>query len=176
MRIPRQSLLVFANARVPLATLLLIGLSTIGAPLAFAEESEHIAASGHETEHDFHPNLLAVFVGVTNEDRREKGLALGIEYERRLNKSFGIGAVAEHTFGDLDFWVYAVPFAYHTGRWKFYVAPGIEDGDHGTESLLRLGGEYAYEVGAWEISPQLDWDFVDGEQVFVLGVTFGKGF
>lgn len=117
-----------------------------------------------------------MFVGITSEQRREAGLAIGIEYERRLNKSFGIGLVAEHTFGDFNFWVYAVPFAYHTGRWKFYIAPGIEDGDHGSESLLRIGGEYAYEVGGWEVSPQLDWDFVDGEQVFVFGVVFGKGF
>ena len=71
-----------------------------------------------------------MFVGITSDSRRERGLALGVEYERRLNKSFGIGLVAE----------------------------------------------YAYEVGEWEISPQLDWDFVNGEQVLVLGVLFGKGF
>jgi len=69
-----------------------------------------------------------------------------------------------------------VPFAYHTGRWKYYVAPGAEDSEHGSEFLIRLGLEYAYEVGTWEISPQLDIDFVGGEKVLVLGVTFGKGF
>jgi len=153
-----------------------VALSAVGAFPAYAEESDHESASVHETAHEFHPNFLGMFVGITSEQRREAGLALGIEYERRLNKSFGIGLVAEHTFGDLDFWVFAVPFAYHTGRWKFYVAPGIEDGDHGTESLIRIGAEYAYEVGEWEISPQLDLDFVDGEEVWVLGVVFGKGF
>lgn len=126
--------------------------------------------------HEFHRNFLAGFIGVTHEDRRDNGLALGIEYERRLNKSFGIGLLAEYTIGDLDFWVYAVPFAYHTGRWKLYIAPGIEDGEGGTESLVRLGAEYAFEVGEWEISPQLDVDFVDGEEVLVLGVVIGKGF
>lgn len=54
--------------------------------------------------------------------------------------------------------------------------PGIEDGDHGNESLFRLGSEYGYEVGTWEISPQIDVDFVNGDQVLVLGVTFGKAF
>jgi hypothetical protein len=146
-----------------------------GASPAFAQADEHESASEHEATHDFHPNLLALFVGFADEGRDE-GFALGIEYERRLDKSFGVGVLAEHTFGNLDFWVYAVPFAYHTGRWKLYVAPGVEDGDHGSESLVRIGGEYAFEVGAWEIAPQLDVDFVDGNEVYVLGVTFGKGF
>ena len=148
------------------AACLVIGLC--GPLPALAEESE-----AHE-EH--HKNLLALFVGMTSEDRRENGLALGIEYERRVSSRFGIGLLAEHTFGDIDANVYAVPFAYHTGRWKFYVAPGIEDSDAGSESLVRIGGEYAFEVGSWEVSPQLDVDFVDGESVLVLGVTFGKGF
>ena len=151
-------------------------LIVFGAPPAFAQAGEHELAEDYEATHDFHPNLLALFVGVTHEGRNENGLTLGIEYERRLNEFFGVGVLVEHSFGDLDFWVYAVPFAYHTGRWKFYIAPGVEDGDHGRESLVRLGGEYAYEVGAWEISPQLDVDFVDGDQVLVLGVSFGKGF
>ena len=80
-------------------------LSAVGASPAYAEESEHESAAGHEAAHDFHPNFLGVFVGITSEERREKGVALGIEYERRLNESFGVGLVAEHTFGDLNFWV-----------------------------------------------------------------------
>jgi hypothetical protein len=149
-------------------------------PVVYADSddngSEHESASAPETEQDQHRNMVSVYVGVTSEDRREKGLALGIEYERRLNESFGIGALAEHTFGDLDFWVYAVPFAYHTGRWKFLIAPGVEDGDLGSDFLVRVGGDYGFEVGRWEIAPGLDVDFVDGDQVFVLGVLFGRGF
>lgn len=144
-------------------------------PTAVAQANEHEPASGHEAAHDFHPNFLGVFFGLTDEGRLE-GIALGIEYERRLIKSFGIGVLAEHTYGDLDFTVYAVPFAYHTGPWKFYVAPGIEDGDHGSEFLIRIGGEYAFEVGAWEFAPQIDVDFVDGEETVVVGITIGKGF
>jgi hypothetical protein len=159
------------NLIVVLALLLMV----VGAPPAFAQAGEHELTSDHEAAHDFHPNFLAVFLGVTDEGR-EEDFAMGIEYERRLNESFGIGVIAEHTFGDLDLWVYAVPFAYHTGRWKLYVAPGVEDGEHGSESLVRLGGEYAFEFGAWEISPQLNVDFVDGDEVLVLGVSIGKGF
>jgi hypothetical protein len=86
--------------------------------------------------------------------------------------------VAEYTFYDGDFWVFAIPFAYHKNAWKFYVAPGMEkSSDHGTEGLVRLGAEYAIEIGSgWEISPQLNVDFVDGEDVWVLGALFAKGF
>ena len=113
---------------------------------------------------------------MTLEERRENGVALGFAYERLVSESFAIGVLAEHTFGDLDFTVYAVPFAFRTGRWKFYIAPGVEDGDHGTESLVRLGSEFAFEVGTWEISPHLAVDFVGGEEVLIPGVVFGKGF
>jgi len=157
-------------------TVLTLVFIFVGAPPALAQTDEHESASAHEAAGEFHPNLIAFFVGGAHEGSRENGFALGIEYERRLNKSFGVGLLAEHTSGDLDAWVYAVPFAYHSGRWKFYVAPGVEDGEHGSESLVRIGGEYAFEVGSWEISPQLDVDFVDEDEVYVLGVTFGKGF
>ena len=156
--------------------LVVTGLGVIGAPPVFAQTGEHESSSAHEATHDFHRNVLSLFVGVTQEERRESGVALGIAYERLLNESFSVGVIAEHTFGDLDFWVYAVPFGYRTGPWKFYVAPGIEDGDHGSESLVRLGAEYAFEAGTWEISPQLAVDFVDGDQILVLGVVFGWGF
>ena len=141
------------------------------------DSTEQELISGHDSAHKSHKNVVSFFTGVTHEGRRENGAALGVAYERLLNKKFSFGVLAEHTFGDADFTVYAVAFAYRLDRWKFYVAPGIEDSDaHGTESLVRLGTEYAFEAGSWEISPQLAVDFVDGEEVLILGVAFGKGF
>lgn len=154
------------------AVLLLVSVFSTGS--AIAQSDEHEPASGHEATHEFHPNFMGIFFGFTDEGRDE-GFALGFDYERRLNRSFGIGFLAEHTF-DLDLTVYAVPFAFHAGAWKLYAAPGIEDTEHGSESLVRLGVEYAFEVDAWEIAPQLNVDFVDNDEVYVLGVTIGKGF
>jgi hypothetical protein len=48
----------------------------VGASPAFAQTDEHESASDHEAEHDFHPNLFALFIGLTDEGR-EEGLALG---------------------------------------------------------------------------------------------------
>ncbi len=146
-------------------------------PSVFGEEEEHESAAGHEANHDYHENLLSGFVGVTGETRRDYATTLGIGYERRISQIFSVGVLAEHTYGDLDFWVYAVPFAYRAGRWKVLVAPGVEDSDHGTEFLFRAGAEYAFEIGdGWEVVPSLSIDFVDGEQLGVIGVALAKGF
>lgn len=145
------------------------------APACIAGAAENESEAMHGESHGFHPNLVGVFLGVTDEGR-EEAPTIGIEYERRINASFGIGAVAEYASQDLDFFVFAVPFAFHNGPWKLYVAPGIEDSDHGSEYLTRIGAEYAFEVGAFEIAPQLNVDFVDGEEIWVAGLVFAKGF
>jgi len=160
-----------------LAVLCAVCTAPVYAQTVDYDASEHESASGHESAHGSHQNVLSFFAGVTHAGRRVNGAALGVGYERLLNESFGIGVLAEHTFGDADFTVYAVPFAYRVDRWKFYIAPGIEDSDaHGIESLVRLSAEYAFESGTREISPQLAVDFVDGEEVLILGVVFSKGF
>jgi hypothetical protein len=165
--------------RLKLLAAMLVAMSV---PMAYGQTVDHIASdnestSDHESTHGSHKNVISIFAGVTHEGRRENGAALGVGYERLLSDSLAIGVLAEHTFGDADVWVYAVPFSYRFDRWKFYIAPGIEESDqHGTESLVRLSAEHAFEAGSWEISPQLAVDFVDGDEVLVLGVVFGWGF
>lgn len=143
-----------------------------------AEETAHGESQSHGS-HAYHTNILGLFVGVAHEEfgRRENGAAIGIEYEYRFGPRFGIGGIVEHTYGDLDTWVYAIPFAYHNGPWKLYAAPGIEEGEAGSERMLRLGVEYGFHMGKWEISPQVDIDIVEREgEVYVLGVVFARGF
>jgi hypothetical protein len=129
----------------------------------------------HGESHEFHRNVIGVFLGVTDEGR-EEAETFGIEYARRFNESFGIGVVAEFARGDLDFEVYAVPFVYYNGPWAFYAGPGVEDSDEGSEFLARVGMEYAFEVGEFEIAPQINLDFVDSEEVWVAGVFLAKRF
>ncbi|NNK33299.1 MAG: hypothetical protein HKP02_09265 [Xanthomonadales bacterium] len=120
---------------------------------------------------------MGVFLGVTSETRREGSFTLGLEYSRRIGEHYGVGAVLEHVFADHEFNVFAVSFARYVGPWKLYLAPGVEDSkDHDAEFLLRAGLEYAFQAGSMEIAPQFNVDFVDGDTVFVLGLTIGKGF
>lgn len=165
------------QSKLAMAAIALL-LSLLVVPPAFGETGEHETVSDHEITHDYHKNLVAGFIGYTGETRRENGSTVGIGYMRRVSKTFSVGALVERTAGDLDFWVYALPIAFHTGNWNLFVAPGIEDSDHhGSEFLVRVGAEYAFDIGGnWELAPQISVDFVNGEQLGVVGVVFGRGF
>jgi len=158
----------------------LLALAALLVPaVSFAQGDPEADETGHASAHGHYDNAIGFFVGGATEEAgsRENGVALGVEYERRLSPRFGIGGIVEHTYGDLDVWVYAVSFAWHAGPWRLYAAPGIEDTHHGSEKMLRLGVEYGIPVGGWEIAPQFDVDFVDREaEVLVLGLTFARGF
>jgi hypothetical protein len=120
-------------------------------------------------------NEIALFVGITHE-RRENAFALGLEYERRISRILGIGIGVEQTFGDLDFWVYTVPFTFHAERWKFVVAPGIEKSRGGSENLGRFALGYELDRPDLNVIPTFTIDFVDGEAVYIIGVSLGRGF
>jgi hypothetical protein len=146
------------------------------ASTAVNAQSGHGDEQGSE-EHSFHSNFIGVFLGATRKSRRTEAFTLGLEYNRRFTEHFGMGVLAEKVFADDEFNVYALGFAYYAGPWKVYAAPGLEKSSHhGNEFLLRVGVEYAFKAGPLEISPQIDLDFVGGEQVLVFGVTIGKGF
>lgn len=154
---------------------LILPLLLTGAP-ALAEESHHAEQDGSHGHH-YHKNVAGVFAGITHAGRRKNAPAIGFEYSHRFTEHFSVGGVAEYTGGDADVWIAAVPFGWHLGHWKLYAAPGIEDGHHGTEELLRLGVEYAFAMGGgWEVAPQVNLDLVDSEDVWVFGLVFARGF
>lgn len=134
--------------------------------------------SGHLEEHGsaFPHQTLGVFIGDTTEGRRQEGVTLGLEYEYRFTESLGVAGIVEHVWGDFNTSVYVVPLAFHKGPWKVYAGPGIEDGEEGSEKLFRLGLEYGFHVGDYEISPQVDADFVGGESLLVFGVVLARPF
>jgi hypothetical protein len=158
----------------------------VGSASARAEESAH---GEHGEGRHFHRNVIAGFAGITSEDRREHALTLGLDYNRWVTKSFGVGFGIERALGDLDFTVYTVPVSYRFGAWKLFLAPGWEDPDHhettdhggvritsGKEFLLRAGVEYAFDVGRYEISPKFMIDYIDDDVVLVDGLSVGYGF
>ena len=59
----------------PVALMLMGALAF--SPLAYAEEE-------HGEHHGFHKNLIGVFVGMTGEDRRDRGFTLGLELRTAL--------------------------------------------------------------------------------------------
>ena len=74
------------------------------------------------------------------------------------------------------------PHRHHVGIWvhpdggfKFLLAPGLETHSGHTEFLVRAGAYYDFRVKSL-ISPTVNVDFVDGEEILVYGLTFGRGF
>lgn len=159
-------LIPYSRLQVRAAAVLVLLL--LSAPLAAETPGEH---TGH-----FPGHVLGVFIGDAFEERRD-GVTLGLEYEYRPSERFGVGVIAEHVSGDLDVNVFVVPFALHHGPWKLYTGPGLETGHHGDKALLRVGMEYGFHFNRFEISPQVDVDFVEGgETLFVIGMVFAIGF
>jgi len=156
---------------LPPVVVLGLALMLVGLPMVQASEAESVAG-----DHGFHEpfHTLGVFIGDTTGDRRaEEGVTLGLEYEYRATEMFGVGFIAEHVAGDFDTNVFVLPAAFHRGSWKLYAGPGLERGEE-DKFLLRVGIEYGFHFGKYEVSPQLDLDFVGGERLFVFGVVFAR--
>ena len=142
-------------------------------PVLVQAEADHTREASHA---EFPHQTLGVFIGDTTEVRRAEGVTLGLEYEYRFTEVFGMGAIVERVMGDFDTNVYVASMAYHRGPWKLYAGPGIEDGEEGSEHLFRLGVEYGFHAGGYEISPQVDVDFVAGESLLVFGLVLARPF
>lgn len=108
-----------------------------------AEESDH----GKHTSELEHRHHVAFFLGNT-QDGSEDGFSVGMDYEYRLSRLFGIGGLAEYADGEFNSWVLAIPLFLHPYRGlRFLVAPGLEYEDSEDEFLVRTGIAYELEIG-----------------------------
>ena len=64
----------------------------------------------------------------------------------------------------------------HVDRWKFAIAPGIDETDEHQHEMARLTVGYEFDPGGSIVTPGFRIDFVDGEQVYMPGVSVGIGF
>ena len=121
---------------------------------------------------------LGIFAGVTT-GGGDVGPSLGLDYEYRLNRRFGIGGFIELTGADFRDGVIGVPFFWHVwGDLTVLAAPGVEIESDGssTSALLRVGGEYGFEMTkGWEVVPGLYVDIGD-DTVVVYGLSFALSF
>jgi hypothetical protein len=124
-------------------------------------------------------NELALFLGGARSGD-ENGFSVGLDYERRLNRRFGIGGVAESTGGDFRDGIVGIPLCWHPWKeLKLLAAPGVEfaPSERSDEFLVRFGGEYGFDIGkGFEIAPSLYFDFTREERTVVLGASFAKRF
>ena len=152
----------------------------------YEEEAEH-------GEHEFHRHHISIFLGITDgeverEIHTEEGIlrfveddeegTIGLDYEYRLSKRWGVGALVDYAGGDFRTWVWGVAGVWHATRGlKLFVAPGVEHrGGEGEDFLTRLGIMYDFEVGNFTIAPAFNVDIVGREETLVYGVNIGHGF
>jgi hypothetical protein len=155
-----------------------------------------VAASDRLPEHHegepIHKNAVELFLGNSHTEHHD-GFSVGVIYEYRFPGTIaGIGGLAEYAAGDFKHWILGVPlFAHPYAGWRFVLAPGVElrenDEAHGEEQnsehgenknelLLRLGVGYEFEMNKWSITPEINFDFVEHENVLVYGISFGRKF
>jgi len=150
--------------------------------ITFAQEEEEAPAKNH----------ISVFVGATIEPREETkaSFTLGADYERRLSELWGVGALVDLALGSTERTaLFGVPVYVHPIEpLELHAAPAVEfsqerdsegepEGDSETKFAVRLGGGYEFELARFSIAPEVNIDFVNGEDpTLVFGLAFGWGF
>jgi hypothetical protein len=153
----------------------LIWAVAIGLLLSVALTDPSAAQEGQEAG----PHHLSAVIGGTHiphED--ETAFTLGLDYEYRLNKTLGLGFVAEHAFGPVSSTtLLAVADIHVAGGFAIQTGPGVEFVDDESFFVTRLGALYEFEIGeAFTLSPQLHYDFSTGDDAIVFGIAIGKAF
>jgi len=143
-------------------------------------EGEH--EEGHGEEHE-HKNHIALFIGSTQAEdehgeRDDPQFTLGLDYERRLTRIFGLGALLDVVVEGHREAIVGVAGVFHAGRAEFVVAPAGErvrdTGDW--EAVVRLGFLFEFEAGRVALKPSLYYDETEEGGTLVLGLTISKGF
>jgi len=98
-------------------------------------------------------HVARAFVGGTTE-RAGGGFTLGGQYEYRLTEDWGVGALADVTFGsDTAFVLGAAGYWHPIERLTLLAAPGVDfDKD---DFFVRLGGSFEFAVKEFLIGPAL---------------------
>ena len=164
-------------ARWKVALLCVLYLAVTASQVLAAEQGH----AAHEGSAHHHPNMMEVFLGSTFEDSEhgdEHGFTIGLTYERRFSELLGIGGFYEYAAGDFDKWSIGIPLFIHPYQgWRFDLAPGLEHRHGENEFLFRTGVAYEFELSEqWVMIPEFNIDFVDGEEAFAFGLSFGFGF
>lgn len=146
-------------------------LLVVMASATIAEEHEH------ESENPHGESEIAAFLGTADANGSAKAeFAIGIEYEFRMNRWFGIGGFADYTPAE-DAMAIGVPLFIHAHRFsrlKFLIAPGylLNNGEdeHGEKEensfLVRVGLAYTFPITErMGLAPVFQVDFFDkGEE------------
>jgi hypothetical protein len=128
---------------------------------------------------------VALFIGSTEaeEHHGEKGdrdFTLGFDYERRLNKWFGAGAMVDWVAEGNREYLIGPLFILHAGRHaKLFAAPcyqGVRETGEGNFAFRTgFSWDFYFGNGKYTVFPAVYYDFTEGQDFGVIGVGFGRG-
>jgi len=74
--------------------------------------------------------------------------------------------------------ILVVPLNWHPWEWlKLSAAPGVEFVRDGSdEFVVRLGVAYEFELGRWNLAPEISVDFTRESQTCDCGLSLGRNF
>ena len=123
------------------------------------------------------PHRIEVFLGGTQAEE-SLDLAVGLSYEYRISRLFGLGAFLEYAKKEHDAWILAAPVYFHPYKgFRFLFAPGVEREAGRNRFLFRAGVAYEIEIRRWSIAPEFNVDLPDGgPTALVFGASFGYAF
>ncbi|MEM1447530.1 MAG: hypothetical protein AAF957_03170 [Planctomycetota bacterium] len=124
------------------------------------------------------PHHLSVVAAGTHAADEDAPTA-GIDYEYRLNRILGVGAVAEYAFEPFNATTVLAVADIHIWRGLgIQTGPGVVLFDSEQLFVYRIGGLYEFELGGgMTISPQLHYEITDSEaDAFVYAIALGVGF
>ena len=124
------------------------------------------------------PYHLSVVLADTHINGEGNNPTVGIDIEYRASQLLGLGAVLEYAWGELDATtVLAVADIHLHDGWVVQVGPGFERRGGEDVFVSRVGLLYEFEWDNLTLSPQLHWDYHDGEEdAVVAGFAFGFSF
>lgn len=127
---------------------------------------------GQEEESPEGKSDISLFLGASSSSS-DIAFTIGVDYQYRINRVFGVGGVLDHATGDFQSTLVAPALFLHVKQLSFTIAPGLEFSGEETEFVVRIGAEYEFELSRFAIVPGVFYDTErDGFPTWVYGVAF----
>ncbi len=118
---------------------------------------------------------ISLFLGASS-NSDETAFTIGADYQYRISRVFGVGAILDYAGGDIKSTLVAPAVFLHVKDLSFTLAPGAEFSDDETTMVLRVGAQYEFELSRFSISPSIFYDTErGGDPTWVYGLSFGIG-
>jgi hypothetical protein len=128
-----------------------------------------------------HPtHVVGLFAGRMDTEK-EDDTVIGVEYEYRLSKLLGVGAMFEKApdahRGKGETVALVALHVHPIGEWRFSAGAGKARSAGHSKTLYRIGAAYDFPIGSrFAIAPTANVDFVDSHKVYVYGLVFSTHF